>query len=203
MRSSPTEGDSRTISSYGALVGPSVPMSLDRDYPMSRTQVRVLVAGLVAMAITGGLLFGGAIPGLKPNYAEPTTITVDGEAYHYTTVELQPPNLFTNSTPPQLFQFQNVSFYLWVTNWGSLTGGLVRGNGTEPNGTCSNFVLGQSTDPPVNSNLYISRIACSPSTGPEDFSPVRGCDSWSAFSRFSARATGSRRTGETSNPDSG
>lgn len=123
---------------------------------MSRTQVRVLVVGLVVMAVVGGLLFGGAIPGLQPNYAEPATITIDGEAYHYTTVQLQWPSLFSNTTPPQLFRFQNVSFYLWLTDWDSITGGLLHGNGSEPNGTVSYFVLGQSATPPVHANLYVS-----------------------------------------------
>ena len=131
-------------------------MSFDKDYPMSRTQVRVLLVGLAVMAVVGGLLFGGAIPGLTPNYSEPATITLDGEAYHYTTVTVRSPSLFSNTTSPELFQFQNVSFYLWVTNWDSFTGGLVRGNGTEPNGTAFSFVLGQSANPPVNANLYIS-----------------------------------------------
>ena len=131
-------------------------MSLDRDYPMSRTQTRVLLVGLALMAVVGGLLFGGVIPGLKPNYAEPATITLDGEPYHYTTVKVRSPSLFSNTTSPQLFRFENVSFYLWVTNWDSVTGGLVRGNGTEPNGTVSSFVLGISSNPPVNADLYIS-----------------------------------------------
>ena len=163
------EGRGRTISTLGAVAGPSIPMSVDREYPMSRTQVRVLVVGLVAMAVVGMLLFGGLIPGLKPNYSEPVTVIVDGEAYYYTTVKLRSPSLLSNATTPQLFQFQNVSFYLWVTNWDSFTGGLVRGNGTEPNGTSFPFVLGQSSNPPVNANLYVSpdhRFAVSWPGGP-------------------------------------
>ena len=123
---------------------------------MSRTQVRVLVVGLVVMAIVGGLLFGGAIPGLTPNYTLPATITIDGEAYNYSIVKLPSPSLLSNATSPQLFQFHNVSFYLWVTNWDSFSGGLVHGNGTEPNGTVFDFVLGRSAYPPVDTALFVS-----------------------------------------------
>lgn len=123
---------------------------------MSRTQVRVLVVGLVIMAVIGGLLFGGVLPGLKPNYSEPTTVTIGGEAYYYTLVKLRAPALLSNSTTPQSFLFHNISFFLWVTNWNSFSGGLVWGNGTEPNGTVSNFVLGMSVNPPVDSELYVA-----------------------------------------------
>ena len=139
-----------------ALRVSAVTMSLDTDYPMSRTQARALVVGLVSMAVIGGLLFGGALPGLKPNYSEPATVTIDGEAYYYTLVRLPSPALFSNSTAPQAFLFHNVSFFLWVTNWDSFSGGLVHGNGTEPNGTVSSFVLGSSSSPPVDSQLFVA-----------------------------------------------
>ena len=123
---------------------------------MSRTQVRVLVVGLVIMGVFGGLLFGGVLPGLKPNYSEPSTVTIAGEAYYFTLVQLRTPNLLSYSTSPELFLFHNVSFSLWVTNWYSLSGGLVHGNGTEPNGTVASFVLGISANPPVDSQLFVA-----------------------------------------------
>jgi len=131
-------------------------MSLDRDYPLSRTQGRVLLVGLVVMMAFGAALFGGLIPGLKPNYAPPSTITVDGEPYYYTYVVLNFPAIFSNHTSPQSFAFHNVSFLLWVTNWYDPSGGLVHGNGTEPNGSVYSFVLGRSSIPPLNVSLYIS-----------------------------------------------
>lgn len=131
-------------------------MSLERDYPMSRTQVRILVVGLVVLGIFGGLLFGGVLPGLKPNYSEPSTVTIGGEAYYFAMVKLQTPSLFSNATSPERFAFHNISFFLWVTNWDSFSGGLVHGNGTEPNGNVSAFVLGLSSSPPVDSQLFIS-----------------------------------------------
>lgn len=131
-------------------------MSLDTDYPMSRSQARALVVGLVIMAVVGGLLFGGALPGLKPNYNAPATVTIGGAAYYYTLVKLRSPALFSNSTSPQSFLFHNISFLLWVTNWDSFTGGLVHGNGTEPNGTVSSFVLGMSSSSRVDSELYLA-----------------------------------------------
>jgi len=129
---------------------------MDQDFPLSRTQAKVLLVGLVVMGIFGVALFGGLIPGLKPNYTLPATVSLNGEPYYYTTVELDWPTLLSNTTAPQVFLFHNVSFWLWLTNWGSLTGALVNGNGTEPNGTEFSFVLGAAISPIANTSLFIS-----------------------------------------------
>lgn len=131
-------------------------MSLDRDYPPSKTQVRVLFVGLAVLMVFGALLFGGLIPGLKPNYTPPATVTVDGEPYFYTSIPLNFPAILSNHTSPQSYTFHNVSFQLWVTNWYGPSGGLVHGNGTEPNGSVYSFVLGESSSPSVNASLYVS-----------------------------------------------
>ena len=131
-------------------------MGIDQDFPMSSAQVKVLIVGLLVMGGFGAALFGGVIPGLKPNYATPSITTLDGEPYYYTTVALNWPGALSNSTAPQPFAFHNVSFWLWVTNWGAPTGMFVHGNGTEPNGTTFSFVLGESVAPAGNATLYIS-----------------------------------------------
>lgn len=123
---------------------------------MSRTQVKVLIVGLVVMGVFGVALFGGVLPGLKPNYSFPATVSVDGEPYYYTSVALNWPGFLSNFTAPQPYIFHNVSFWLWMTNWGAPMGALVHGNGTEPNGTVSSFVLGESVVPPVNTTFYLS-----------------------------------------------
>ena len=96
----------------------------------------------VAMAVFGIVLFGGLIPGLHPNYAEPSTIEVDGQSYYWTDYSFPWPYPPANSTAPTPVAFHNVTFHVWVTNWYSPIGGVVRGNGTEPNGTSYAFRLG-------------------------------------------------------------
>lgn len=123
---------------------------------MSRTQFRVMVIGLIVMGVIFAAFFGGFVPGFKPNYTNPSTIVIDGQSYYYTTVSLNVPAAFTNSTSPQAYAFHNVSFHLWTTNWYAPSGGLVWGNGTEPNGTTFSFVLGQSESPPRNTTLYVT-----------------------------------------------
>lgn len=127
-----------------------------QDFPMTRTQAKVLIVGLVVMGAFGIALFGGAIPGLKPNYSEPSTLTLNGEQYYYETVFLSTPLFPLNTSSPQPTIFHNVTFELWVSNWYGYMGGLVRGNGTETNGTTYAFVLGESSIPPVNTTLFIS-----------------------------------------------
>jgi hypothetical protein len=131
-------------------------MGMDQDFPISGTQAKVLIVGLVVMGAFGAALFGGAIPGLKPNYTEPSTAVLDGEQYYYTNVFLSMPLFPINHTSPQFTTFHNVTFAIWLTNWYSVTGGLVRGNGTERNGTAYSFILGESETPPVNTTLFIS-----------------------------------------------
>jgi hypothetical protein len=131
-------------------------MGMDQDFPISATQAKVLLVGLLVMGAFGAALFGGAIPGLKPNYSAPNYLVVDGEPYYYTAVALPTPSLFSNQTDPHSFAFHNVTFVLWVSNWNWFTGGLVHGNGTEANGTVYSFVLGESVAPPVNATLFLS-----------------------------------------------
>lgn len=131
-------------------------MSFDHDYPMTRTQVRVLVVGLLVMAVFGAALFGGAIPGLTPNYAPPSFLELDGQPYYYTTVTVAPLLPLGTSTPPAYFPFHNVTFAIWISDWYSLTGGMVNGNGTELNGTVYSFALGVSVHPPSNVTLFVS-----------------------------------------------
>jgi len=131
-------------------------MGLEQDFPLTRTQAKVLVVGLLLMGAFGAALFGGVTPGLRPDYTPPAVIVVDGTSYYYAAVLLPTPPLLSNHSAPESFGFHNVTFALWVTNWGSFSGGLVRGNGTEPNGTVYSFVLGESALPPVNSTLFLS-----------------------------------------------
>jgi hypothetical protein len=131
-------------------------MGMDRDFPMTAAQAKVLIVGLVVMAAFGAALFGGFIPGLKPNYSAPNILVLNGERFYFTTVFPATPFFPGNSTLPQSFTFHNVSFALWVSNWYSPNGGLVHGNGTELNGTVYSFVLGFSTIPPLNATQFIS-----------------------------------------------
>ncbi|HEY1198941.1 MAG TPA: hypothetical protein VGG32_09520 [Thermoplasmata archaeon] len=131
-------------------------MGMDQDFPITGTQVKVLLVGLLVMGAFGAALFGGTIPGLKPNYSQPNFLVVGGEPYYFTTLSLAMPNLFLNYTLPQSFTFHNVTFALWVSGWGLFSGGLVHGNGTEADGTVYAFVLGESTTPPVNTTLFLS-----------------------------------------------
>jgi len=116
-------------------------MVLDRDYPMTGRQARVLVVGLVVMSALGIALFGGLIPGVKPNFSAPATVSIDGHLYYAEPTLLHYP-LVGNATVPWNVTFHNVTFQLAMTDWSFLSGGIVRGTGTEANGTHYGFLLG-------------------------------------------------------------
>lgn len=130
-------------------------MVLDRDYPVSRLQVVILVVGLLVMAGIGVALFGGYLPGIHPDYAQFNVVTIDGHSYHLTQSLLHTP-LFSNHTAPWNVSFENVTFELWLTDWFSVTGGVVHGIGTEPNGTAYPFVLGILAANGTRQTLYLS-----------------------------------------------
>lgn len=111
---------------------------------------------LVAMAVFGIALFGGLIPGLRPNYAEPSTIVVQGQSYFWTDYSFPWPYPPANTSTPTAVMFHNVTFRIWVTNWYSAIGGVVRGNGTEPNGSNYAFRLGAAVLGPNASALFLS-----------------------------------------------
>lgn len=122
---------------------------------MSRTQLRVLAVGIGAMAVVGIALFGGLIPGLRPNYSSPATTTLAGHQYYVDSSPLSIPFL-SNNTPPWNVTFHGVTFELRLTNWYSVTGGIVHGNGTEANGTRYAFTLGERLPNGSRPALFIS-----------------------------------------------
>jgi hypothetical protein len=129
-------------------------MVIDQDFPMTRQQMRVMAVGLAVMAAVGIALFGGFIPGLKPNFSQPTVDAVDGHLYYVEPTLLHYPAL-GNTSQPWNVTFHNVTFVLEVTGWYYLTGGIVAGTGTEPNGTHYSFALGEFPNG-SRPTLYIS-----------------------------------------------
>ena len=112
---------------------------------------------LAAMGVFGVALFGGWIPGLHPNYAEPTTIEVGGVSYYWTDFSIPWPLPPANSTAPSSVGFHNITFEVWVTDWYDLAGGgIVHGNGTEPNGTTYGFELGGAPLGSNASSIFVS-----------------------------------------------
>ncbi len=130
-------------------------MVLEHDYPMTRTQVTVMVVGLVIMAAVGIALFGGLLPGVKPDLNFPSEVTINGQLYHFARSSLHTP-LFSNQSQPWNVSFENVSFEFWLTNWYSWFGGVVHGVGTEVNGTAYAFEIGATTANGSRSPLYLS-----------------------------------------------
>jgi len=117
-------------------------MVLDRDYPMTPTQLKVLAIGYALVIAFGVVLFGGFIPGIKPNFSAPVYATVDGHEYFVESSPLPLPG-FSHWSAPWNVTFHNVTFGLQIENWNASVGRLVYGNGTEPNGTHYAFELGE------------------------------------------------------------
>lgn len=107
------------------------------------------------MAVVGIALFGGLIPGLRPNYSAPATTTIAGHLYYVDSSPLLVP-FFSNSTSPWNVTFHNVTFELRLTNWYSTNGGIVHGNGTEANGTRYAFALGERLPNGSRPALFVS-----------------------------------------------
>lgn len=130
-------------------------IGIDRDFPMTRTQRRALLIGFVVWAVAGGLLFGGFLPGFKPSLATTGIVTIGGHPYHFEFSQVRAPS-FANYTAPWNVTFFNVTFWLWLSNWYSVTGGVLHGNGTEANGTSYPFVLGTPLPNGTRPTLFVS-----------------------------------------------
>jgi hypothetical protein len=124
----------------GTTNGPWAPTGTSPSAPVP-LHLKIGAIALVAMAAFGIALFGGYIPGLRPNYSEPATIEVRGLPYYWTEYHLSWPVPPATTTTPSVVTFHNITFALWLTNWYSGPGGIVNGNGTEPNGTVYAFNL--------------------------------------------------------------
>ncbi|HYA57714.1 MAG TPA: hypothetical protein VEH57_04520 [Thermoplasmata archaeon] len=129
---------------------------MDRDYPMTRGQQKVLAVGLLVMVLIGVALFAGLIPGLKPNYNAPSVVTYDGREYYYATERVPLPPILSNSSTPERLVFHNVTFWVWVSHWYSLTPGVLEGNVTLTNGSTYSFMLGGPPMLPTWVTSYVS-----------------------------------------------
>ena len=130
-------------------------IGIDRDFPMTRTQRRLLLAGIAVWAVAAVLLFGGFLTGVKPSFSNSGLATIEGRSYHFENTLLHPP-LYTNTTSPWNVTLFNVTFELWLTQWYSMTGGVLNGVGTEPNGTAYAFALGAPLPNGTRVTLYLS-----------------------------------------------
>lgn len=122
---------------------------------MTRIQTRVLAIGLVVMIAIGVALFGGLIPGLRPDYGGPATTFLNGHEYYVDAPVLNYPALGTSNSSMNV-TFHNVTFALHLTNWYSVVGGIIHGNGTESNGTRYAFELGELLPNGTRPTLYVS-----------------------------------------------
>jgi hypothetical protein len=127
---------------------------MDGDYPITRRQVKLLVVGLAVMAVAGGALFGGFLPGLHPTFGS-DLITLQGHQFYEQSTPLHVPFLVNTSSPWNV-SYRNVTFQFWLTNWYSVSGGVVHGIGTEVNGSSHGFVLGIASLNGSRQTLYLA-----------------------------------------------
>lgn len=99
-------------------------------------------------------LFSGVVPGLGGHIT--SDVTLNGHQYYPDYYYLPNPAFGNNTTSPLSVQFHNVTFWVWVSNWGGPYGALVHGNGTEANGTSYAFVLGGFEPNKVGTELFVS-----------------------------------------------
>jgi hypothetical protein len=116
---------------------------------------KVAIVAVYAVTIGFGVaLFSGNLPGLGG------TVSADyglgGHEYYPDYYSIPTPTWGSNSTTPSSVLFHNVTFWVWVTNWGRAYGALVHGNGTEQNGTTYGFVLGGYEPDHTGTELFVS-----------------------------------------------
>jgi hypothetical protein len=115
---------------------------MDRDFSLSPRDVRRTLSALVVAGIVGLLLFGGVLPGLRPDFRPPAIVTFDGEPYYWTTFAIPLPLPFSEVSAHYSVVLHNVTVWAWITNWSVVGGEYLHGNASEPNGTVYPFVMG-------------------------------------------------------------
>ncbi len=114
-----------------------------------------MIVAVYAAAIGFGVaLFSGSIPGLGGHFS--TNVVLDGHEYYSDSYWIPGPVWGENSTSPAPVPFHNVTFWIWVTDWGSPYGSYVHGNVTESNGTSYAFILGGLPSSPSRTTLYVA-----------------------------------------------
>jgi hypothetical protein len=130
-------------------------MVLDRDYPVSSLQLKILAVSFAACIVFGFALFGGFLPGLRPSSSGAPETSIEGRPYYLDVVPIAVP-WFANASAPWNVTFHNVTFDLRATHWYSGGGGWIVGNGTETNGSRFSFVLGGYGSNGTRTTLYLS-----------------------------------------------
>jgi hypothetical protein len=134
--------------------GPS-PRPLRSAGPPPSTRRLVGIAAVYALAIGFGVaLFSGNIPGLPAHVS--SFVTLNGHDYYPDEYDIPSPPLGSNISAPLPVSFHNVTFWVWVTNWGAPTGGYVHVNGTEANGSAYSCALHAEQLEQPGTTLYVS-----------------------------------------------
>jgi hypothetical protein len=129
---------------------------LDRNFPPTPKQVKLTVGSLLAAAIIGGALFGGLIPGLRPNFSPPEFQTFEGRSYYW--VEVLVPIVFpgTNVSSVENASVHGAVFEYWIMNQLGGRYTYLQGSATVANGTTYSFLVGGSLAPAERTTQYVS-----------------------------------------------
>jgi hypothetical protein len=142
------------------MLSPMVLTDLPRNHipkPLPSRRRVVTIVAVYSLAIGFGVaLFSGSIPGLGGHF--PTTVSLYGHEYYPEWYSLPTPAFGSNSTAATSTAFHNVTFAIWVTNWGNLQMGsaFVHTRAVEANGTNLSFVLGGWGSDDFRGDVYVS-----------------------------------------------
>jgi hypothetical protein len=121
---------------------------MNPDTPPSPRALKLLAVAFAISIVVGVLLFSGNLPGLRPNYAAATTVTVDGRPYFWSDYTIPWPPWPENFSEPNSTTFHHATFWFWVTGWYGIDTAYLHGNATPANGSTSpDFALGGPASP--------------------------------------------------------
>ncbi len=129
---------------------------LDRDHPITARQRTLTVGALLVGGAVGIALFGGLIPGLRPNFTPPEFQTFEGRSYYWTQVLVPAPPLGANASVNETATVHNTTFQYWSEAQlaGTLT--YLKGVANVPHGSSYPFVVGGGLVPAERTTQYVS-----------------------------------------------
>jgi hypothetical protein len=129
------------------------PRAIPRPLPKPRRTLAIVAVYALAIGF-GVALFSGHLPGFEGQIT--SNVNANGHTYAAESYYIPTPVWGENSTSPSEVVFHSLSFWIWVTNWGSPVGSYVHVNATETNGTSYALVLGGLLSSPNRTSVAFS-----------------------------------------------
>lgn len=129
---------------------------IDGNPPAAPWQQKATVVAVLVGVGIGAAVFGGLVPGLRPNFAPPEYVEFEGRMYYGSTIAAPSPLFGSNTTVPEEEFVHNATFWVWGTTAFGGFETFLDGNASFSSGHVYSFSLGGTVLSTNRTTQYVS-----------------------------------------------